>query len=176
MRTRSPQHLTHTWDEYLAKNPKAKPYRYKPLPFFDNLDELCSGSTATGERVYVARSTRATQEVRNDCIDQSDSGDSESPLRSKRTRSGDTTKPKTPKPNTTKPMTQKTTQQTRQQSTQQATQQRPQQTQISRRNLVRTTRVPAAAARDQREYPRPSWISILLTENLRGLTRRNLVQ
>jgi hypothetical protein len=35
----------YVWDEYVAKNPKAKPYRYKSLPFVDDLDELCNGST-----------------------------------------------------------------------------------------------------------------------------------
>ncbi|KAG0634848.1 hypothetical protein HOY80DRAFT_1096226 [Tuber brumale] len=37
------------WDDYITKHPEAAKFRQKPFPFYTEIDEICSGHTATGQ-------------------------------------------------------------------------------------------------------------------------------
>ncbi|KAG0644484.1 hypothetical protein HOY80DRAFT_1028903 [Tuber brumale] len=37
------------WDDYITKHPEAAKFRQKPFPFYTEMDEICSGHTATGQ-------------------------------------------------------------------------------------------------------------------------------
>ncbi|OLL23066.1 L10-interacting MYB domain-containing protein [Neolecta irregularis DAH-3] len=43
----------HVWRAYIEVHPKALRFRYKTPPFFQELDEICSGSIATGEYAFT---------------------------------------------------------------------------------------------------------------------------
>ncbi|KAF8575045.1 hypothetical protein K439DRAFT_1623876 [Ramaria rubella] len=40
------------WDKYLMANPKAKPFKKKPFPLYDDIAELCDDVIATGAGVF----------------------------------------------------------------------------------------------------------------------------